>query len=188
MSKSRHSTVSSLPRGSGEAPAPSEPAFLAVGRVLRPHALNGELRVEIHTDYPERFAHHKQLYLGPEHAPYVLQGHRFHQKTVLLKFEGVDDRTQAETLRGQWVWLPIEEAVPLEEGECYLHQLLHMRVVTEDGEELGEVVDLIETGANAVFVIHGTRGEILVPDIKEVVVDVDVGARQITVRLLDGLI
>jgi 16S rRNA processing protein RimM len=107
---------------------------------------------------------------------------------VLLKFEGVDDRTQAETLRGQWVWLPIEEAVPLEEGECYLHQLLHMRVVTEDGEELGEVVDLIETGANMVYVVRGTRGEILVPDIKEVVVDVDVGARQITVRLLDGLI
>jgi 16S rRNA processing protein RimM len=78
--------------------------------------------------------------------------------------------------------------VPLEEGECYLYQIIHMRVVTVDGEELGEVAEIIETGANLVYVVRGKQGEILLPDTEEVVVSVDVQAGQITVRLIDGLI
>jgi 16S rRNA processing protein RimM len=179
--------VSPLLPGSDEVLAPSEPAFLAVGRVLRPHGLGGEVKVEIHTDYPERFALHKRLYLGPEHVPFVLQSHRFHGGAVLLKLEGIDTRTEAEALREQWVWLPIEEAVPLEEGECYLYQMMHLRVVTVDGEELGEIVEVIETGANDVYLVRDPAGDILLPDIDQVVIHLDLDAKQMTVRLLDGL-
>jgi 16S rRNA processing protein RimM len=161
---------------------------LAVGRILRPHGLGGELRVEIHTDYPERFALHEHFYLGDQHTPFVLEGLRFHQGLALFKLQGIDDRTQAEAWREQWVWIPTQKAVPLEEGECYLYQIMHMRVVTVDGEELGEVTDIIETGANDVYVVQGARGEILVPDIDQVVVVVDVPAKQITVRLIEGLV
>jgi 16S rRNA processing protein RimM len=172
---------------------------LAVGRVLRPHGLRGEVRVEIHTDAPERFASYERLYLAPvapggsalmsgEPVPRALQGHRFHQGKVLLKLEGVDDRNQAEELRDQWVWISIEDAVPLEEGEVYLHQMLHLRVVTAEGEPLGEIAEIIETGANFVYVVHGARGEILVPDTEEVVLEVDTEARQMTVHLIDGLV
>jgi len=167
--------------------------------VLRPHGLRGEVRVEIHTDAPERFALYKRLYLAPvaldgnalmsgKPVPRALQGHRFHQGKVLLKLEGVDDRNQAEMLRDQWVWVSIEDAIPLEEGEVYLHDMLRLHVVSSEGEPLGEVTEIIETGANYVYVVHGARGEILVPDIPEVVLDVDTEARQMTIHLIDGLV
>ena len=188
MTESRHPAVSCFSaQGSDEDQPSSEPEFLAVGRVLRPHGVKGEIRVAIHTDHPERFGHYKQLYLGPEHIPFTLQGHRFHQGTVLLKLGGIDDRTLAGTLRDQWVWIPMDEAVPLQEGECYLYQILHLRVVTVDGEELGQVSEIIETGANNVYVVRGQQGEILLPDIEEVVVKVDIEAGQMTVRLMEGL-
>lgn len=185
--------------GSGEGSFPSEPLFLAVGRVLRPHGLGGEIRVEIHTDLPDRFALYKQVYLAPtrpergllvasEGVAYTLESHRFHQNAVLLKLGGIDDRTQAETLRERWVWIPAQEAAPLEEGEFLLHQLMYMRVVTTEGETLGDIEDILETGANLVYVVRGTHGEILLPDIDEVVLHIDVEARQMTVQLIEGLV
>ncbi len=187
MSEAGEKPVSSPPQGSGEASSPPEPAFLAVGRVLRPHGLHGEVRIEIHTDYPERFALHKWLYLGPAHVPYALQSCRFHQGAVLLKFAGIEDRAVAETLRGQWVWIPREEAVPLEEGECYQYQMYDLQVWTVEGEELGRVTEIIEAGPHDVYVVQGTKGEVLLPDIEEVVVKVDVQARRMLVRLIEGL-
>ena len=187
MTKGGDRPVSSLPQGSDEVSSPSEPAFLVVGRVRRPHGLRGEIRVEIQTDYPERFAVYKTLYLGPEYTPFALQGHRFHQGTVLLKLDGVDDRNAAETFRDQWVWIAVEDAVPLKEGEVYLHQMLHLDVVTRDGEALGHVTQIIETGANLVYVVRGKQGEILIPDTDEVILAVDLGAGQMTVQLIEGL-
>jgi 16S rRNA processing protein RimM len=187
--------------GSGEARS-SEPRFLAVGRILRPHGLRGEVRVEIHTDSPERFALYEQVYLAPAQAdpgpsgllsappfttPYGLEGHRFHGKWVLLKLAGIDDRTQAETLRDLWVWISPEQAAPLEEGEVYLHDMLELQVVTDEGEALGQIVQIIETGANPVYVVRGPRGELLLPDTDEVILDVDLEAQLVTVHLLEGL-
>jgi 16S rRNA processing protein RimM len=149
--------------------------------------VRGEVRVAIHTDFPERFAIYRRLYLGPRHTLYHLAGHRFHQNRVLLKLEGVDDRDAAEALRGQWVQIATADAIPLKEGEVYLHQILAMRVVTDDGEHLGEVADIIETGANPVYVVRGLQGEILIPDIPDVVLQIDVATGQMTVRLIDGL-
>jgi len=193
VTASKQDLVPFLTPGSGEAASPSEPVFLAVGRILGAHALRGELSVEIQTDYPEQFAVRKQLYLGfaerppSTYVPYVLQSHRFHRGAVLLKFEGIDDRTQAESFRQQWVWVPIAEAVQLEEGECYVHQLMGLRVVTVDGEELGKIVEILETGANMVYVVRGADGEILLPDIGDVIKQIDLPAKQVTVRLMEGL-
>ena len=188
--------------GSGESNRSSGPRFLAVGRILRPHGLRGEVRVEIHTDHPERFALYDRVYLGltqvdpgpagllsaaPGATPYGLEGHRFHAKWVLLKLAGIDDRTQAETLRGQWVWISPEQAAPLDEGEVYLHEMLDLEVVSDEGEALGQIAQIIETGANPVYVVRGLRGELLLPDTEEVILDVDLEARQVTVHLIEGL-
>lgn len=187
MSDDRHGPVSDATRGSGEGSTSPEPAFLAIGRVLRPHGVRGELRVEIHTDYPERYGVYRRVYLGPNYTGYQIKGHRFHQGRVLLRLCEVTDRTAAEALRGQWVYIAIEDAVPLAEGQVYLHQMLGLRVLTVEGEELGEVVDLIETGANLVYVVRGMQGEILIPDIPEVVEAIDVEAGKLIVRLIEGL-
>jgi 16S rRNA processing protein RimM len=175
---------------------------LAVGRILRPHGLRGEVRVEIHTDYPERFALYDRVYLAPAQLdsapsgllsaspgaiPYGLEGYRFHSHLVLLKLAGIDDRTQAETLRDLWVWIAPDQAVPLDEGEVYLHDMLELDVVTDEGEELGRIMQIIETGANPVYVVRGLRGELLLPDTDEVILDVDLEAQRVTVHLLEGL-
>jgi 16S rRNA processing protein RimM len=160
---------------------------LAIGRVLRPHGVRGELRVEIHTDFPERFGVYRQVYLGSDYTRYEITGHRFHQDRVLLKLGGVGDRTAADALRGHWVYIAMEDAMPLAEGEVYLHDMLGLRVTTVEGEELGEVVDLIETGANLVYVVRGLQGEILIPDIPDVIETIDLEAGELTVRLIEGL-
>jgi 16S rRNA processing protein RimM len=172
---------------------------LAVGQITRPHGLRGEVRVEIHTDYPDRFALYERVTLAPtrpergllvasEGAAYELEGHRFHQNAVLLKLSGIDDRTQAEALRSLWVWIPAKDAAPLQEGEVLIHQLMYMRVVTTEGEAVGLVQDIIETGANLVYVVRGPRGEVLLPDTDEVVLDIDVEAGRMTVQLIEGLL
>jgi 16S rRNA processing protein RimM len=187
VTKDREDTVSSSALGSDAMTFPSEPRFLVVGRVLRPHGVRGEVRVEIHTDFAERFAVYRTLYLGDQHTPYGLEGHRFHQGTVLLKFRGLDDRNAVEALRGQWVRIAAQDAVPLQEGEIYLDQMLHLQVVTVEGEHLGSVIDIIETGANPVYVVRGSSGEILIPDTDEVILNVDLERQVVTVHLIEGL-
>ena len=145
-----------------------------VGRVSRPHGVRGEVRVEIVTGYPERLAQHAHFYLAYPDSPATVQRHpveglRFHREALLLKLGGCDDRNGAEELRGMLVQVPTEEAVPLEEGEYYHFQIIGAAVETESGETLGRVVEVLETGANDVYVVRGPRGEVLVPAIESVV-------------------
>lgn len=179
-------------RGSGEARAP-EPRYLAVGRVQRPHGVRGEVRVEILTGYPERLGRHAAFYLAHPHSPeavrrYHVEQLRLHRNVLLLKLGGCDDRNAAESLRGMLVQIPIEDAVPLEEGEYYLYQVIGVQVETEDGEPLGRVIEVLDTGANDVYVVWGPRGEVLLPAIKDVVLELDLDARRLVVRLMPGLL
>lgn len=170
------------------------PAYLLIGEVLRPHGVRGELRMKIRTDFPERIGELEQVYLGRTPDGAKVKSHtvthlRLHQGYGLLKLEGVDDRDQADALRGLLVMVPLEEAVPLEEGEFYLYQLIGISVQTDDGVMLGTLVDVLETGANDVFVVNSpTYGEVLIPDIDETILDIDIEARLMTVHLLDGLL
>jgi 16S rRNA processing protein RimM len=178
--------------GSGGAETP-EPRYLLVGRVSRPHGVRGELRVEIVTDYPERLSEHTYFYLAPPGSPavvrrFLVEKVRIREDVALLKLVGCDDRNAADGLRGLLVQIPIEDAVPLEEGEYYLYQLIGVHVETEDGEGLGQVVDVIETGANDVYVVRGPRGEVLLPAIEDVVLGLDLESKRMMVRLLAGLL
>jgi 16S rRNA processing protein RimM len=169
-----------------------EPRYLAVGRVLRPHGIRGELRVEIFTAYPERLGQHADLYLAPPAhpeavRPYPVEAMRSHRKALLLKLGGCDDRNTADELRGMLVQIPIEEAVPLEEDEYYHFQVIGVQVETEGGQSLGRVVDVLETGAHDVYIVRGPRGEVLLPAVDELVLDLDVESRRMVVRLLPGM-
>lgn len=176
-------------RGSGMPAQQPEPRYLVIGRVLRPHGVRGELRLEIITGYPERVAQLKQLFVGPDHRRYAVEGARLHQGALLLKLQGCDDRTAAEALRNCLVEVAREEAVPLAEGEYYHFQLIGVQVITEAGEPLGEIVEVLDTpGANDVYVVQGPRGELLLPGIREVVRTLDLAQRQMVVHLLPGLL
>jgi 16S rRNA processing protein RimM len=84
--------------------------------------------------------------------------------------------------------IPLEDAVPLEDDEFYLYQAIGLDVYTDEGDHLGHVVDILETGANDVYVVQGQRGEVLLPAIDDCVLDVDIAAGKMTVHLLDGLL
>jgi 16S rRNA processing protein RimM len=179
-------------QGSGVGRNP-EPSYVIVGRVSRPHGIRGEVRVEILTDYPERLAQQDTLYLAHPRSPdnverYPLESVRPHKGILLVKLGGCDDRDAAEGLRGMLVQIPLDEAVPLEEGEYYYFQLVGVDVETETGEWLGRVADVIETGANDVYVVRGPRGEVLLPAIEDVILELDVERREMVVHLLPGML
>jgi 16S rRNA processing protein RimM len=166
---------------------------LIVGQILGAHGLQGELKVALLTDDPHRFRLLDRVFVGLEDQEPMarsLEGYRLHKGRALLRIEGCDDRTTAETLRGMLVQVPLEQAIPLEEGEYFEHQILDLDVWTEDGQLLGQVVDIMYTGANEVYVVHSSdasRREILIPAIEDVVLEVDLEAGRLIVKLPAGL-
>jgi len=164
--------------------------YLAIGKVVRAHGLQGELSMSVLTEFPERFETIEWVYLGDEFeaVPFRLLSYRWHKQHLLLTLEGITERSQAEQFRGQYVQVPIEEAIPLPEGIQYLYQLIGLNVITVEGENLGTVVDIIETGANDVFIVNDGNREILLPDIPDVIEAVDLENGRLIVKLLDGLI
>lgn len=170
------------------------PSFLLLGHVLRPHGLRGELRVRLLTDYPERIADLPQIYLAPDLEArdaqvWRVEHMRMHQQYGLLKLQGVNDRNAADLLRDLKVLVAIEDAVPLEEDEFYLYQLVGLRVITEEGCELGTIQDIIETGANDVYIVKGPEtGEILIPATAETILENRIADGYLRVQLPDGLL
>jgi len=144
--------------------------------------------VEIITDFPDRFSLLRKVYLGPKAVPFALEGFRLHGGAALLKLEGCHDRAAVEKLRGQWVQIPIEEAMPLEKDEYYEHQIVGLAVWTAAGEQLGTVDEIISTGANDVYVVRGERREILIPAIEDVVLEINLTQGRLVVELMEGLI
>jgi 16S rRNA processing protein RimM len=161
--------------------------FLAVGRVIRPHGVRGELLLEALTDFPDHLREVEVVYLGDAAEPHPLAGARRHRQQLIIRLGDCADRDCAERFRGQLVQIQAAAAAPLPPGHYYHHQLLGLAVVTEAGEALGELVEILETGANDVYVVRGPAGDILLPAIRSVVRAIDLDARQVTVHLLEGL-
>jgi 16S rRNA processing protein RimM len=177
---------------SSESSGPQQPElrYLAIGRVVRAHGLRGELSVTVLTEFPDRFEIMEWVYLGNEFeaSPYRIEGYRWHKDNILLTLAGITDRTQAEALRGQLVQIPVEEAAPLPEGQYYLYQLIGLQVFTTQGEKLGTISQILETGANDVYVVENDDRQILLPGIPEVVQAIDIARGQMLVNVIDGLI
>jgi 16S rRNA processing protein RimM len=182
----KHSPRASRSSGS-EKP---ELRYLAIGRVVRAHGLKGEISVTVMTEFPERFEITEQVYLGDqvEATPYQLESYRWHKDNVLLTLAGITNRDEAETLRGQLVQVPVEEAMPLPDGAYYHYQLVGLEVVTTTGERLGVLREVMETGANDVYVVDNDGKEILLPAIADVVKSIDMEKGRIVVEVIEGLI
>jgi 16S rRNA processing protein RimM len=151
--------------------------------------VRGELRVSPDTDYPERFAALEEIFLQPQSGAgrlYPIENARLHtgKGQVLLKLAGVEDRDQAELLRGAQLLIRESDLPPLEEGRWWEFQLLGLQVVTEEGRELGPIIDILRTGANDVY----ETPQALIPAIDQVVLGVDLEAGTMTVRWVEGLL
>ena len=165
-----------------------EPVYLVVGFLRRAHGVRGEIIMDLHTDFPERLRNGRKLFVGEERKPIILSGSRPHAKGMLVKFKGIETPEDAGQLRNQWVYVRAADVPDLPEGKIYQHELFGYEVVDEEGNPLGELVEILETGANNVYVVRNSSGkEILLPAIPSVVLEIDPARRLMRVHLLEGL-
>jgi 16S rRNA processing protein RimM len=166
------------------------PGYFVIGTIVGAHGIRGEVKVMPMTDYPERFRPGVKVYVGrePDLTLTEIISARPHRDLWLVKLTLTPDRSAAETLRDQYLLVPEAEAMPLAEHENYVHDLIGLPVVTESGEPLGKVAEVLFTPANDVYVVSGPEGEILLPALRSVVLSVDLAARRMVVRVPDGLL
>ena len=165
--------------------------LLKVGVITTTHGVRGEVKVYPTTDEPERFLELDYVLLdtGRELRKLEIKNVKFFKNLVILKFKGVDNINDIEKYKGRDLWIPRKERQELEEDEYYIADLLGMSVVLEDGQEFGTLKDVMETGANDVYIIDSAEhGEVLLPAIKECILDVDLEKNVMTIHLMKGLI
>jgi 16S rRNA processing protein RimM len=175
--------------GPAGSPAAGEPAFLAVGKVRRPHGVTGDVLVDVYTDFPERLKLNVILFAGPKLVPLTICRRRVHKDGLLLAFTGYTTPEQVGGFRNQILYSKAAEAAALPAGEYYHHELLGMTVVDESGRLLGVLTEIIRTGANDVYVVTDeNQHELLLPAISEVILNVDLHKKTLLVHLLQGLV
>ena len=170
------------PKGAAAPKPQAEPdeGFVAVGRVLGPFGLKGELKVQILTDNPDRFQLHARLWAGRQ--PVTITASREAQGYAYLMLKGFHDRTSVDKLRHAILQVPEASLPRLPEGEYYRYQLIGLTVVDRAGAVLGTLDEIIETGANDVYRVHPETGaDLLLPALADVVVSVDLAARRMVV-------
>jgi 16S rRNA processing protein RimM len=145
--------------------------------------------MSIMTDFPERLKPGMVLFLGIEHTPVTIKSLRHHNRGLLIALEGFNSREEVAVFRNYELFVRADDRPPLPEGEYYLHQIIGLNVVSDEGQNLGVITEWIETGANGVYIVRDEAGkEILLPDIDEVVLKIDLENQQMTVHLLEGLV
>ena len=165
--------------------------LLQVGVITQTHGVHGEVKVFPTTDDPERFLDLEYIFLdtGREKKKLTIQSVKFFKQFVILKFKGINNINDIEKYKRCALLVDRENAVELEEDEYFIADMIGMEVLTEDGEIFGTLKDVIETGANDVYIINSKKhGEVLVPAIKECILDVNVKEDKMLVHLMDGLI
>ena len=165
--------------------------LLQVGVITSTHGVRGEVKVFPTTDDAARFKKLKHVLLdtGREMKPLEIQGVKFFKQFVILKFKGIDNINDIERYKRCPLLVERKDAVELKEDEYFIADMIGIQVETEDGEVFGTLKDVMETGANDVYVIDTEEhDEVLVPAIKECILDVDVENRKMTIHLMDGLI
>ena len=169
-----------------QVPSPNSQDAVVVGRVTGPWGLLGDVKVESSTDFPERFSPGSVLLL--DGRPTRVVRSRSHKGAFVVKLDQVNDRTQAESLRGTILSIRRDETRPLPEGTYYYFQIIDMGVWSEDGEYLGAVTQVLSTGANDVYVVRDAgQKEVLIPALEDVVLEVNPAEGRMVVRLPEGL-
>ena len=165
--------------------------LLQVGVITQTHGVHGEVKVFPTTDDPERFLDLEYVFLdtGREKKKLTIQSVKFFKQFVILKFKGINNINDIEKYKRCPLLVDRENAVELEEDEYFIADMIGMDVLTEDGELFGTLKDVIETGANDVYIINSKKhGEVLIPAIKECILDVNVKEGRMLVHLMEGLI
>ena len=175
-------------KGSGS-PTKGEPDYLIVGYLRRAHGVRGEMVMEIHTDFPERLKPKTKVFVGKDYQPVMIEMARKHNEGLLIKLDGVDTPEDATRYRNQLVYVTTADRPPLPKGQFYVHELIGFDVMDEEESLIGKLTEILQTGANDVYVVtRPDASEILLPVIPSVVLNIDADRRQIRVQLIPGLL
>ncbi|MDI3534733.1 MAG: rRNA processing protein RimM [Thermosediminibacterales bacterium] len=165
--------------------------YLTIGKIVSTHGNKGEVKVYPLTDFLERFDNLKEVYvrIKGQIKLYKIENVRYHKKFIILKFEGIDSIDKALSFKDSVLEVKRENAFTLPPGHYYISDIIGCKVKTIEGKDLGELIDVIKTGANDVYIVkNDANKEILIPAIKEVVKKIDIKNREITIKPLEGMI
>ncbi len=169
--------------------------YIKVGEIVNTLGIKGELKIFLYTDFPEaRFKKGNQLLIGtidqPNQIAIEIESSKPYKNMYVIKLKGYDNINDVEKYKNLFLWIHKEQQEELTEGEYYYHQIIDCKVRTIDGEELGFVKEILSTGANDVWVIKPIQGkkDILIPYIEEVVKDINLKEKMITIQVMEGLL
>ena len=165
--------------------------LLQVGVISSTHGIRGEVKVFPTTDDVKRFKKLKKVIrdTGREHLPLEVESVKFFKQFAIVKFKGIDNINDIEKYKGKSLLVDRENAVKLRKDEYFIADMIGLQVYTEDGEAFGVLKDVLETGANDVYIIDSPKhGEVLVPAIKQCILNVDIEGQKMTIHLMEGLV
>lgn len=161
-----------------------EPCFVCIGKIHRTHGVQGEVVFLPMTDFPERIRRGKKVLIGEEHIPAVVKSVREKPPFLLIRFDQYSDETQIEWAKNKFVYVSIHDLPNLPDGEYYFHQLIGLDVVSPENNHIGILREILETGANDVYVIQCENGkEELVPAIPQFVQEILIEEKKIVIKM-----
>jgi len=169
--------------------------YLKIGKIVNTFGIRGEMKVFIYTDFPEeRFKSGNKLYIGQETNPtqveVTVKSAKPYKNLYLLKFENLDNINDVEKYKNNFLWVSKDVQGELNEGEFYYHEIIGCKVLTVEGEELGEIYEILDAPANDVWIVRAYESgqDLLIPYIESVVMNVNVEEKTVTIKLLEGLL
>ena len=165
--------------------------YLEIGQIVNTFGIKGMVKVMPFTENIERFSKMKTVYVKnkKENKKYEIEEVKYHKNMVLVKFKGIENPEQADLLRQSYLLVDRADEEPLEEGTYYIVDMIGLEVYTEEGELLGILEDIFNTGSNDIYVVKNELGkQILLPSIPDVIKKIDMPNKKVIVHLLPGLV
>jgi 16S rRNA processing protein RimM len=165
--------------------------LLLIGVIAGPFGIKGQVKLKAFTDQPDYLRRHvRTIFVGKKHAPYMLtKVHEHKPGILLLNLRGIEKREDVDELRGAEVFIREADARPLATDEYYIHQLIGLLAFTVEGEELGKVREVIETGVHEVLVVaRPGQGDALVPVVRDFIAELDIPGGRVVIRPIEGLL
>lgn len=165
--------------------------WITIGQILKPHGYCGFVKVQPMTDVSHRFSDLKRVWLEwPDSRRQEVQVEEWRSSpgVQLMKVQTIQNPEDAESLRGAYILVPRSDVPPLPEGQYYVFELIGLQVLTESGDDIGEVQDVMSLPANDVYVVQGRYGEVLIPTTRDIIVSIDLAAKRLIIRPIPGLL
>jgi len=163
----------------------SGPEFITIGKIIAPWGIKGKLKVKVVTDFPQRFTPCSKIYINRQ--PMTINSTEWHKGKAIIKLNTIDSTEDAQRLRGQPIEIHYSQVYPLPEEQYYHFQLIGLEVWTTQGELLGTVTEILTADSNDNYVVHGAKGEILIPAIEDVIKSIDLNKGCIIIEPIEGL-